>query len=161
MATITKKYLPAEQQFGGTPYGNATTLPFNLTTNATGAATPSDVATGIAVGDVVRIGILPAGAKLIDALVIVSDAFTAAVTAKIGFAYVDGVDSAAVPQDDDYFFLAGLAINSQLRTRSTNLAVAPVTLPKDAYLIVTTAGAANAAVGVLDVIVDTVLTGAP
>ena len=37
MATVTKKYLTQEQQFGGTPYGNGTTLQFNLTTTAAGA----------------------------------------------------------------------------------------------------------------------------
>ena len=82
-------------------------------------------------------------------LAIVSDAFTAATTAKIGFAYVDGVDSTSVPQDDDYFFLAGLATNALVRTRSTNTGVAPITLPKDAYVILTNAGAAHASVGVL------------
>ena len=37
----------------------------------------------------------------------------------------------------------------------------PVTLPKDAYLILTTAGAANAVVGVADFFVEGVLVGAP
>lgn len=160
MATITKKALPSEAQFGGTPYGNATKLQFNLTTNAVGAAVNSDTATGIGLGDVVRIGILPAGAKLFDALAIVSTNFTAAVTAKVGFLYVDGVDSTAVPQNDAYFFTAGAVLTTAAALRS-NAPTAPLTLPKDAYLVITTAGAANAKAAVLDVIVDAILTGAP
>jgi len=161
MATVTKKYLPQEQQFGGTPYGNGTTLQFNLTTTAAGAVSNGDSTSAVGIGDVVRMGILPAGARLHDALAIVSDAFTAATTAKIGFAYVDGVDSTSVPQDDDYFFVAGLATNALGRTRSTNTGVAPITLPKDAYVILTNAGAAHASVGILDLLVECVLVGAP
>ena len=107
----------------------------------------------------VRLGVLPAGFKLLDSQVIVSDAFTAAVTTSIGFAYVDGVDSAAVPQSANYFGAGlSLAATARLRNATTN---APVTLPKDAYLILTTAGAANAAAGIADILIDGVLTGAP
>ena len=159
MATITKNKVLNQTQFGGTPYGNVTALAYNLTTNAVGAFIDSDVATGIALGDVVRVGVLPAGMKLLDSQLIVSDAFTAAVTTSIGFAYVDGVDSAAVPQSATYFGTGlSLAATGRLRNATTN---APVTLPKDAYVILTTAGAANAAAGVADVIVEGVLTGAP
>lgn len=161
MATVTKKYLSQEQQFGGAPYGNGTTLQFNMTTNASGVVTNGDATAALGNGDLARIGILPAGARLHDALLIVSDAFTAASTAKIGFAYVDGVDSTAVPQDDDYFIVAGTSLASAGRTRANNTAVAPVTLPKDAYVILTNAGAAQAAVGVLDLLVECVLVGAP
>jgi len=159
MATITKKKIANQATFGGTPYGNKTTLQFNLTTNSVGAFTDSDTATGIALGDVVRLGIIPAGMRVHDSQVIVSDAFTALVTANLGFAYVDGVDSATVPQSDTYFG-SGLVLNAvgRLRNATTN---APVTFPKDVYLIATTAGAANAVVGVADVIIEGVLTGAP
>lgn len=159
MATITKKKVLNQKQFGGTPYGNKTVLEFNLTTNSSGAAVDSDVATGIASGDKVRLGVLPAGFRMDDSQIIVSDAFTASVTANLGFEYVDGVDSAAVPQSATYFGSA-VAINTagRYRNATTN---APVTLPKDAYLILTTGGAANAAVGVADIFVEGVLTGAP
>lgn len=160
MPTITKKAVLTDNQFGGVPYGNATTLAFNLTTNATGAVVGSDTATGIALGDKVRFGRLPAGMRLDDALLIVSDAFTALVTAKVGFEYVDGVDSTAVPQDDDYF-AAAVTLHTAGRFSASNTAVAPITLPKDAWLIATTAGAANAVVGRLDVLVSGVLTGNP
>jgi hypothetical protein len=159
MATIQKKKLASETQFGGTAYGNATTLPFNLTTNAVGAAVNSDTATGIALGDKVRIGILPAGAILNDSSIVVSDAFTALVTANVGFEYVDGVDVAAVPQNASYF---GAAVTLHTLGRYRNVTTnSPVKLPKDAYLILTTAGAANASIGIADVIINTVLNGAP
>lgn len=159
MATITKKKVLNQKQFGGTPYGNKTSLEFNLVTNAVGAFTDSDVATGIQSGDKVRLGVLPAGMRFEDSQVIVSDAFSAAVTANIGFEYVDGVDSAAVPQNASYFGAAvALSSAARLRNATTN---APVTLPKDAYLIVTTGGAANAVVGVADIFIEGVLTGAP
>lgn len=158
MATITKKHL-AERQIGGVPYGNVSSLQFSLTTNSTGAALNSDSTSAIAEGDKVILGLLPAGFKLQDATFVVSDAFTASVTADIGFEYVDGVDSTAVPQDADYFG-NDIAINTLGRYRQATT-VAPVTLPKDAYLTLVTAGAANAAVGVLDAIIVGELVGAP
>ena len=159
MATITKKKVLNLKQFGGTPYGNKATLEFNLTTNAIGAFADSDVATAVQSGDKIRLGVLPAGFRLEDSEVIVSDAFSASVTANLGFEYVDGVDSTAVPQSATYFGSA-LALSSaaRLRNATTN---APVTLPKDAYLILTTGGAANAVVGVADIFIEGVLTGAP
>lgn len=158
MPTITKKRL-AERQFGGVPYGNTTTLQFDLTTNAAGAALDSDTATAIASGDVVRLGLLPAGTKLQDAQAIVSTTFSASVTGSLGFAYEDGVDSAAVPQDAAYF-LSAQALSTAGRFRA-NTAKAPVTLPKPAYLILTTGGAANAKASKLDVLVEAELVGAP
>ena len=160
MATVTKKKVLNQSTFGGTPYGNLSVLSYNLTTNASGVYVDSDQATAVALGDKVRLGVLPAGMKLIDALFIVSDAFTALVTADIGFEYVDGVDSTAVPQDADYFGTA-ITLHTLGRYPADNTAVAPVVLPKDAYLIVTTAGAACAAVGVADILIKGVQTGAP
>jgi hypothetical protein len=159
MATITKKKVLNQKQFGGTPYGNRTSLEFNLTTNAVGAFTDSDVSTGIASGDKVRLGVLPAGFRFDDSQVIVSDAFSATVTANLGFEYIDGVDSTTVPQSATYFGAAlALSAVARLRNATTN---APVTLPKDAYLILTTGGAANAAVGIADIFIEGVLIGAP
>lgn len=161
MATITKKKVLNQTQFGGAPYGNAARLSFRLATNASGYFTDSDTpATAVGIGDKIRLGVLPAGFRIEDALAVVSDAFTATATAKIGFEYVDGVDSTAVPQDDDYFF-AALAYNAVGRTRANNTAVAPVTLPKDAYLTLVNQAAALNAVGVIDLTVEGVLTGAP
>lgn len=140
------------------PAGNKTVIKGNFTTSAAGVAVNSDLATAVQINDVVRIGFLPAGAELQDAQAIVSDAFTAATTADIGFLYADGVDSAAVPQDAAYFF-AALATSATGRTRST-VAKAPVRLPKDAFLVLTRKAAADASVGVIDVLVEAVLQGA-
>jgi hypothetical protein len=151
MATITQKFNP-RLNVGATPWGNAHGLKYTLETGATGAALNADSTAAIAIADKVRIGVIPAGTTLLDSLAILSVAMTAAVTGKIGFEYVDGVDVAAVPQDDDYFLAAGqsLATAARLRNVTTN---ASVTLPKDAWLILTTAGAANAKASKLDFIV--------
>lgn len=158
MPTITKKRL-AERQFGGVPYGNTTTLHYELTTAANGGAVDADSAAPIASGDVVRLGTIPAGTKLQDLQAIVSTTFSASVTGSIGFAYVDGVDSAAVPQDAAYF-LSAQALSSTGRFRC-NTGKAPVTTPKDAYLILTTGGAGNAKASKLDVLLEVELIGAP
>jgi hypothetical protein len=94
-----------------------------------------------------------------DMLGIVSTAFTALVTAKVGFAYVDGVDSATVPQSDAYWATAW-ALNAAGRYAPT-VFNKPITLPKDAYLILTTAGAANAKAARLDLVVDGIAHGNP
>lgn len=160
MSTVTKNKSAIAKSLAGVPWGNAATIPLNLTTNAAGAAVDSNLATALQIADVVRLGILPAGLTLHDAQLIISDAFTAATTAGVGFSYVDGVDSATVPQDAAYFVAAAsLALNATGISRKTSV-TAPVTLPKDAYLILTLAGAAHASVGVLDVIVHGVHTGA-
>lgn len=158
MATVTKNQIRSERKFSA-PYGNAYKEVFTFEVNASGVFVGSDKATAVASGDVVRIGTIQAGTRLDGVLAIVSDAFAASTTAKLGFAYVDGVDSTAVPQDDDYFF-AALATSSAGRTLANNTAVRPVTLPKDAYLILTRGGAADSAAGIVDFIVDGVLTGA-
>ena len=158
--TFTRKQLASQQQFGGTPYGNLSVLSFNVTTNSTGVWTNGDGTAAPTAADELLIGILPAGFQLLDALMIVSNAFTAATVAKVGFRYVDGVDVTAVPQDADYF-TASLALNAVGRYRADNTAVAPVTLPKAAYLVLDWDTASNDSVGVLDVLVYGVLTGAP
>jgi hypothetical protein len=157
MATVTLKNL-ADQNFGGTPYGNQVAFVFPLVTNSSGVITSSDQATALTTSDTARIGIVPAGTQLLDALGIVSDAFTTSSTFKIGFAYVDGVDSTAVPQDDDYFF-AALANDATGRTRANNNAVRPVVLPKDAYITVGVGTASLAAAGVMDLVVYGAVVG--
>lgn len=159
MATITKKGIQQDRQMTGiAPYGNRIAVLHSLVTNSSGAAVGSDSTSAIGATDKVRMGVLPAGMQLLDALAIVSDAFRASTTAKIGFEYVDGVDDTSVPQDDDYFF-AALALDAAGRTRAANTGVRPVVLPKDAYLIYTNAVAAQNAVGVLDVVVEGALVG--
>lgn len=159
MATLNKKGGDAAR-YAGVPSGNAWVGVYSFETNSSGkwiddnAASPA----AVGVGDVVRLGVIPAGTKLLDAMAIISDAFTATETFDIGFQYVDGVDSTDVPQDADYFF-ATLAI-SLGRTSATNTGVRPVTLPKDAYLILTNNTAAANAVGKLDVVVFGEVVGA-
>ena len=153
MATVTKKALGAERISTGV-YGNSWTGIYNFTTNASGVLAASDQTTAIVQTNVVRIGLMPAGLEIKDCLSICSDAFSTSVTHKLGFAYVDGEDSTAVPQDDDYFFAALAATVG--RTAANNTAVRPLTLPKDAYLILTVNGstADHASAGVYDFVVQ-------
>ena len=154
MATITKKKVLTEGGFGGiTPYGNALRLPFSFETNASGVYVNSDAAAAVGAGDKVRIGVIPAGVRVNGALAIVSDGFRATSTGKLGFEYVDGVDSTDVPQDDDYFF-AALDLATAGRTHANNTAVRPVVLPKDAYVILTNQVVAQNVAGQLDLLVD-------
>lgn len=155
MSTVTIKGLK-NSQFTY-PAGNKTVIKGNFTTNASGVAANSDLATAVQVNDVVRICFLPSGTELHDAQAIVSDAFAATTTADIGFLYADGVDSTVVPQDAAYFF-AALNTAATGRTRATGVK-APVRLPKDAYLVLTRKTAADSAVGIVDVLVDCVLQG--
>lgn len=152
MADINKKAAIAVAGFGGVPYGNAVVRHFSLETTAAGAVVGGDSAAAVGATDKVRLGILPAGMRLDDALAIVSDAFTATITGNLGFEYVDGVDDTAVPQDADYF-IAALAAATAGRTRANNTAVKPVVLPKDAYLIWTNQAAAHASVGRVDFLI--------
>jgi len=161
MATITKKRarkLP-DPNFDGVPYGNVAALDFHFETNSSGVMTDSDTTSAVGAGDKVILGVLNGGMKLEDAQAIVSDAFTAATTMDVGFEYVDGVDDSDVPQDSDYFFDgSSLASAARIRMSTSN---APVVLPKDAYLILTNGGAAQAAAGVLDILIVGAMVGRP
>jgi hypothetical protein len=153
MATVTKKALGSERINTNTN-GNGWVQTYNFTTNASGIFVASDKATAVVQTDVVRIGILPAGVELHDCLSICSDAFSTSVTHKLGFQYVDGVDSTAVPQDDDYFYAALAATVG--RTAANNTGVRPVALPKDAYLILTVNGSSadHASAGIYDFLIS-------
>lgn len=157
MATITKNTKDLAVSLGSTPYGNLSALHYKAQTNAAGAVLGADSSAPVASGDKVRVGVLPAGFKLVDSEVIVSDAWTASVTANLGFEYVDGVDDATAPQNATYFG-AALAVNAvgRLRNATNN---APVTLQKEAWLILTTDGAANASASVTDIVVFGIAEG--
>ena len=151
MATVKKLGL-GDQQYGGfTPAGNVTTYRARLNTNATGAAIGADSAAALAEDDVVVLEKLPQGFLLEDAQVIVSTGMTTGVTGSLGFVYVDGVDDATVPQDDEYFG-TGIALATAARLRTTS-SKAPVRLAKEAYLVLTLGGADNAKASQIDVIV--------
>lgn len=146
------------RSFGATvPYGNTTTLAYELKTGATGAALNSDSTTALAIGDVVDLGPLPEGMRLDDALLVVTTGMTATITGSLGFAYEDGTDSAEAPQDAAYFG-AGLDLATAGRVRATGTKL--VKLPKPARLILTTAVAANAKASDINVLVTGELIGA-
>jgi hypothetical protein len=159
MANINKKNVLTLRSPTSTPYGNQTNLEFHFETNSAGVFVDSDTTTAVVSGSVVRLGIIPAGFRMMDALVIISDASTASVTTSVGFLYVDGVDVSTAAQDAAYFKSA-LATDSTSVSRKTGVK-APITLPKDAYLILTTGGADHASVCVMDVIVEGIWTGLP
>lgn len=93
---------------------------------------------GAASGDKIRLAILPAGLR-VDSAVLSLDAANAGLTGSLGWEYVDG--SASAPAE---FIAAGTAIATAALTRDN--VVGPHTrLAKDAYLILTTGGAALAA----------------
>ena len=143
---------------GSTPWGNLNALHYILKTGANGGALEADSNAPLAVGDKVRMGVIPAGSTLVDAMAVVSTGLTATVKGDLGFEYVDGVDVAKTPQDSAYFGAAlDLAAAARLRNTSTK---APVTLPKDAYLVLTTSGAANAKAARVDVVLQVISTGA-
>lgn len=157
MAKITRA-VALNNYFGGAaPYGNCTYLTYRAQTNASGAVINSDSTAAVASGDVIDLGPLPGGMRLDDVIAIVSTTFSASVTGKLGFAYSDGVDDATVPQNDAYFFAAtSLATATIIRKTATT---APVRLPKEARLILTTGGAANAKASQIDVTVQGELAG--
>lgn len=158
MATITKLGLQSPaNQLGASPYGNVTAFRYTLTTNASGAVIGGDSTAAVASGDVVKIGLLPAGFRLIDSEVIIKTAMSASVTAKLGFAYADGVDVTDVPQDDDLFG-TGLVMSSAARLRNAT-ANTSVTLPKEAWLILTTAAANNAKASEIEVVIFAINEG--
>lgn len=155
IVTSTSKH---RNQLGATPWGNLNVLHFILATAANGGVQDADSNAPLAVGDKVRLGVLPAGSTLVDSAAIVSAGLTATVKGDLGFEYVDGVDSTKTPQDATYFGAAlDLATAARLRNATTK---APVTLPKDAYLVLTTSGAANDKAGRVDVVVQAISTGA-
>lgn len=139
------------RQFGNVPFGNVTTLAFALATAANGGAINADLATPLAIGDVVDLGPLPEGMRLDDASVFVTVGMTATVTGSLGFKYEDGVDSTEAPQDAAYFG-AGIDLAAAGRKRATGSKL--VTLPKPARLILTTAVAGNAKVSTINVLVS-------
>ena len=156
MATYSKKNCQNLPEAFAAPYGDVVTLPFKLSTTA-GVMTDSDKTTAIIATDVIQLGILRAGTKLIDMVACVSAVGTASSTMDLGFAYVDGEDSTSVPQDADYFADAvALSSAAMLRKATTT---APVTLPKDAYLILTNNSATQAAALVLDINIIASLKG--
>jgi len=159
MTTVNTNYMNSSHQFGGTPFGNRSQLDFNLTTDASGIATKTDLTTAIGSTDVIRLGVLPKGFRIDDCIATVSVAFAGSTTCSLGIQYVDGVDLASPNAQDAAYLIAGsTSLASTAIIRKTGIK-APITLQKDAYLILTMAGAAQTTTAVLDVSVLGVLTG--
>ena len=160
MATVTKKNahnLP-DPGFGGVAYGNMFSLNFKFEVNASGIMADSDKAAAIAATDKVILGKLPAGMRLIDCKCIVSDTFTDTATFDLGFEYCDGVDVTGAAEDADYFMDAG-DYHDAAAILTRNEPVATITLPKDAYLILTNNTAALDAAGIMDIEIIGVMGG--
>lgn len=151
MATITKTEKDARVRLGSTPWGNLTALRYHLATNAAGAVIGGDRVAPVDSGDVIRIGPLPAGFRLVDSVVTIKTGMSASVTGNLGFAYADGVDVPAVPQAANFFGAAlNLASAARLRNATSNPSVV---LPKDAWLTLTTGGANNVKASEIEVVV--------
>ena len=151
MATITKKNSDNGVQLGNTPWGNLTALRYTIKTAANGSVINSDSAAAPAVNDVVNLGHLPSGFRFVDSQVNVVTGMTATLTGDLGFAYKDGVDDTAIPQDADYFGAGlNLATAARLRNATTNPGVV---LPKDAHLTLTVKTVANAKASEIEVVI--------
>lgn len=140
-------------RYGNKPDGNESVYRFTVQTSAAGVLQNSRdaAATALAVNDVITVGLLQAGMVPDTVKLIVSDHFGAGVTASLGIAYADGVDSADLAQSATYFG-SGIvlsAANEVAVPLKTKLAA----LPKDAYLTMTITGAAVAEAGYADVVV--------
>ena len=157
MATIKVKNAGNGVQLGNTPWGNFTALRYVVKTNATGAVINSDSTAPIAVNDVVNLGPLPSGFRFIDSMVNVVTGMKATATGDLGFAYQDGVDDAAVPQDADYFG-AGLAIATaaRLRNATTNPSIV---LQKDANLLLTVKTVGNDKASEIEIVIFGIAEG--
>lgn len=157
MATIKIKNAGNGVQLGNTPWGNFSALRYLLQTDATGRVINGDSSAAPAVNDVINLGHLPAGFRFADSAVIVIDGMAATVTGDLGFAYQDGVDDAAVPQDADYFG-AGLALSAAARLRNAT-ANRSLVLPKDANLTLTVKTAANNQASEIEVLIFGIAEG--
>lgn len=141
------------RSFGATvPYGNTTTLAYELKTGATGEALNSNSTTALAIGDVVDLGPLPEGMRLDDAAVLVTTGMTATITGSLGYIYEDGAVG------DPAYFGTGIDLAASGRKRATGSKL--IKLPKPARLILTTAVAANAKASDIKVLVTGELIGA-
>lgn len=158
MATVTQLVKSYLVRLGSTPWGNRTALRYTLATNASGAVINGDSTAAVASGDVVRIGLIPAGFRIHDSQVVIATGMTASVTGSFGFQYADGVDDATVPQSATAFGSA-LAMTTAARLRNATTGKSFV-LPKDAWLILTTGGANNAKVSDIEVTLEATAEGA-
>jgi len=135
MATITNISPAASQNLqGATAFGNLAVLRYSVQTNAIGALVNSDSREPLQTDDVLRLGIIPAGFRIFDVMIIVNEVMTGG-DAKVGFAYCDGVDVAETPQNSGIFG-DPLATDSYGKYRVGG-SVKSFVLPKNAFLTLT------------------------
>ena len=160
MATVTLNQKQPKNLRSVSPYGNLALLRYVLRTDAAGAALGAANAPQrpLAVGDVVKLGPLPSGARIVDSQVIVVTGMTAAVTASLGFDYLDGDDTTEEVKKDPAYLGAGLVLSAAARLRNT-VAKAPVKLEKAGVLTLTLAGAANAKVSEVEILLTVAIEG--
>lgn len=142
MARITNTKVRSVPVPGVAPYGNVSALAFPIFTDDKGKWVEGDSMEPAASGDILRLGIVPAGFRPLDALLCVNKAISG-LSGKVGFEYCDGEDDPDVPQDDAAWFTAG-NFGAEGVTQKDGAIVAP-RLPKDSYLILTASGAPSAA----------------
>lgn len=118
--------------------GNCSEEVYPVAAGATGILLDSSASAALAAADVVRLAYLPKGFQVTNLTAVVSTAAGQALTANVGFAYVDGSDDSSYPQSATAY-LSALAFNSAARTE-TSSSKEVKKLPKDAYLILTFAG---------------------
>lgn len=145
------------QNLGNTAYGNAVKIMFVLTTDTGGKLLGGNANTKLTVGTKVALGDLPQGMRLTDSQVKVTDATNATVTAKLGFAYTDGIDNTNVPQDAEYFG-TGLVLSAVGRLRNTSTKASHV-LPKPALAVLEIAGADVSEASRIEVLIEGTLEG--
>lgn len=160
MATMQLKdaaRLPDNAYTAG-PYGTLSTLHYKFETNSSGVVVGANDATALQATEDVILGVIPKGTKMIDVLCVISNTFSDTSTFDLGFEYVDGEDVTAAAEDPDYFVDAGDYHDAVGVIRKTT-GTAPITLPKDAYLVLLNNTAAQAEAGVMDIFITCELMG--
>jgi hypothetical protein len=142
MATITNTKVRAVPVPGVAPYGNLSAMAYPIVTDDKGKWVEGDSMEPAASGDVLRLGIIPAGFRPLWAYISVNKAVTG-LSGKVGFSYCDGEDDPDVPQADDAWFTSGDFGTEGITERDGSLA--SPRLPKDAFIEVTASGAPSAA----------------
>ena len=103
----------------------------------------------IAIADVVNVGVIPAGTKLLDFVATVSVAFAALTTCSIGYADMRPAEVGALVENPVAFMAAGTVLSAAAVLRKTGV-TADIVLTRDCYITVTFAGAAQLATSQLD-----------
>lgn len=142
MATITNTKLRGVPLPGNAPYGNVTALAYPIFTDDKGKWLDGDSMEPAASGDILRLGVIPAGFRPLHAYVSVNKPISG-LSGKVGFEYVDGEDDPDIPQKDDAWFTAADCGSEGITPRDGSLA--SPRLPKDSYLILTATGAPSGA----------------